>query len=68
MTEISPRQSAKIYQFPVGGRAALKRSSEEASITEAVAPEQAPAIVYGSGWYHDAAVQEAAEGRVSARD
>jgi hypothetical protein len=48
--------SAKIYQFPAGGRAALGgRRYEEATIV----PDLASPRVNAGAWYHDAAIQEA---------
>ncbi|WP_137044629.1 DUF2735 domain-containing protein [Pseudolabrys sp. FHR47] len=53
----APRETATIYQFPVGGRAGLapRRSPE------AVRFADLPNISYGSSWYHDEAIREAAE-------
>jgi hypothetical protein len=58
---VQPRQSAKIYQFPVGGRASVgprrmdsKPQHRSDLRTVNVAPTEA-----GSGWYHDAAIQDA---------
>ena len=48
--------SAKIYQFPVGGRAALagRRDSQTRPVADA------PSIADCSGsWYHAAAIQDA---------
>lgn len=49
----SQRESATIYEFPLRGRfAAVSREREEA--------EQAaklPRVVFGSSWYHDAAIE-----------
>jgi hypothetical protein len=54
---------AKVYQFPAGGRAALGGRRYEASKPTA---EPGPARVHeaacGSGWYHDAAIQETKPG------
>ena len=57
------QESARIYQFPAGGRAALggKRWDEFNS-----APAQTPegfsqAAVCSGSWYHDDAIREAAE-------
>ncbi|AWN37241.1 DUF2735 domain-containing protein [Methylobacterium radiodurans] len=48
------RPTAKIYTFPVGGRAG--------QAARAAAPAAAPQIcTAGSGWYHEAAIQEEAE-------
>lgn len=55
----APRETATIYQFPVGGRAGLapRRSPEVARFADL------PNISYGSSWYHDEAIREAAEPR-----
>jgi len=50
--------SARIYQFPRGGRASLASRDIGASVTTATAPPIQPAICSGS-WYHDEAIQEA---------
>jgi hypothetical protein len=48
-TQLHP-PSAKIYAFPAGGRAGLK---------EAQAPsEELAYAAFGSGWYHEAAIEE----------
>ena len=50
--------SAKIYQFPAGGRAALagRRNSETSTVT--------PSIADCSGsWYHAAAIEDEKTGR-----
>ena len=47
-TTSTNQQSAKIYQFPVGGRRAVEGNREEMPTTNS----------FGS-WYHDAAIQEA---------
>jgi hypothetical protein len=50
--------SARIYQFPRGGRAGLvPRQSGETSARQ-IAPSLQPTIYSGS-WYHDEAIQEA---------
>jgi Protein of unknown function (DUF2735) len=52
--------SATIYQFPVGGRAALAgRSYDEVKTVPDLASSSVNEIVYGSSWYHEAAIQEA---------
>ena len=48
-TTSNPQQSAKIYQFPVGGRRAVEGNREETPTTS----------TFGS-WYHEAAIEEAA--------
>lgn len=63
MTEGSPRQSAKIYQFPPGGRATSGvHNSGAKSVTE-LWPMRLPRAAIGSGWYHDAAIEEAEQTR-----
>ncbi|CCD98655.1 DUF2735 domain-containing protein [Bradyrhizobium sp. STM 3809] len=47
--------SARIYQFPRGGRASLAPRLGE---TRQIAPSLQPTICSGS-WYHDEAIQEA---------
>ena len=57
--------SAKIYQFPAGGRAALggRRYGEaKATVSEFAAPSVNLADSSGS-WYHAAAIQETKPGR-----
>jgi hypothetical protein len=52
--------SAKIYQFPAGGRAAFtgRRNSETKTVTDA------PTIADCSGsWYHAAAIEDEKTGR-----
>jgi hypothetical protein len=47
--------SAKIYQFPEGGRAAM--SGHRTNATPAYAPQVISEATYGS-WYHDEAIRE----------
>jgi Protein of unknown function (DUF2735) len=52
--------SAKIYQFPIGGRAAL--AGHRYGATEAVSAFAAPSTNLADcfdSWYHQAAIQEA---------
>ena len=51
--------TAKIYQFPAGGRAALggRRYDEPKSTTEQASSRVNEAACSGS-WYHEAAIQE----------
>lgn len=58
MTTNAQRESATIYQFPVGGRTGLV---QRGSLDRARGPESLPNIVYGGSWYHDEAIREAAE-------
>ena len=55
MTPHSTQQTAKSYQFPVGGRAALSGRTKPAE----------PMLDYavsGAGWYHEAAIEETKRG------
>jgi hypothetical protein len=56
--------SAKIYQFPAGGRAALggRRYGETATVTDFASPGVILADCSGS-WYHAAAIEESKPGR-----
>ena len=51
--------SAKIYQFPAGGRAALggRRYEETRTATDLAASRVNEALCSGS-WYHEAAIQD----------
>lgn len=49
------RATATIYQFPVGGRAALARRPGEIKAADFT---NYPAVDFGSGWYHDDAIEE----------
>ena len=50
--------SAKIYQFPVGGRSALaNRGRDEAKTASDLASSRVSEVAFGS-WYHEAAIQE----------
>jgi hypothetical protein len=52
--------SAKIYQFPAGGRSALagRRFDDAKAVTE-LASSRANEVAVGGAWYHDAAIQDA---------
>jgi hypothetical protein len=51
--------SAKIYQFPAGGRAALGgRRYEDAKTVTDLASSRVGETVYSGSWYHEAAIQE----------
>jgi hypothetical protein len=54
--------SATIYQFPVGGRAALAgRRYDEAKTATDLPSSRVSEIAYGGSWYHEAAIQEATQ-------
>ena len=65
MTENTPRDSAKIYKFPLGGRAGLairrdiQRDGPASVSTFKPAPVAAP--VASGSWYHDEAIRQDAE-------
>ena len=60
MTNPSIRPSATIYDFASRARAILAARGQSATFLEQ-APVQLPRVDYGSGWYHEAAIQEEAE-------
>jgi hypothetical protein len=53
--------SAKIYQFPAGGRSALggRRYGENGTVPD-VASSRVSEVASASSWYHEAAIQESA--------
>ena len=58
MTTNVHRESAKIYQFPVRVRAAAGGHRDGGKPVVELSPRVAKAS-FGSGWYHDAAIQDA---------
>jgi hypothetical protein len=51
--------SARIYQFPAGGRAALGgRRYEETKAATDFATSRANEVACSDSWYHEAAIQE----------
>jgi len=48
--------SATIYQFPARGRYAVSGASNVMESASASVPQPA-SIVFGSGWYHDEAIE-----------
>jgi hypothetical protein len=59
MTNTQHRETAKIYQFPAGGRDALRgRRTVIAPIDEATRLHAQRPVVGGS-WYHEEAIREA---------
>ncbi|MDX7950147.1 DUF2735 domain-containing protein [Lichenihabitans sp. Uapishka_5] len=62
MTDVPPRCTAKIYRFPTRLRVAVPDGTPPGRV--------APARLYafceaGSGWYHEAAIQDDPRGRKS---
>ncbi len=60
MIENAPRESAKIYQFPLGGRTGLAIQRDGVASVSAFKPAPAIAVLSGS-WYHDEAIRQDAE-------
>lgn len=58
MNETAQRESAKIYQFPAGGRGSKSTSRGPQGKIKELSAQYAVADC-GSGWYHDAAVRDA---------
>jgi hypothetical protein len=58
MTTSISRRSAQIYEFPSRGRFAL-HGRDESQLRAAPEPQPLVKVASGSGWYHDAAIQEA---------
>ena len=62
MSAIHDEGSAKIYQFPAGGRSALRgRSYAEAKSSVENTPRVNEAMCSGS-WYHEEAIRESVPG------
>ena len=55
--------SAKIYQFPAGGRAALGGRAYGETKAKDIAPALAGDSACSDSWYHEAAIQESKPGR-----
>ena len=55
MTTSTSGGSAQIYQFPPRGRFAMSVRNE----SQVVESQPLVKVMAGSGWYHDAAIQEA---------
>jgi Protein of unknown function (DUF2735) len=50
--------SARIYQFPTAGRAAVNGNRNAAEMIANPAPMKGTAVACGGAWYHDEAIQE----------
>ena len=57
------QESAKIYQFPAGGRAALGGRRYGETKTTDIASALAGDSACSGSWYHEAAIQETKPGR-----
>jgi hypothetical protein len=58
MTSNSSRETAKIYQFPAGGRAAMRAGRPLVKPVDDVADAAATRAVVGGSWYHEEAIRE----------
>jgi hypothetical protein len=59
MTTSIPRGSAQIYEFPPRGRFALT-ARDESQPSANLESQPLVKVAAGSGWYHEAAIEEAA--------
>lgn len=59
MNQNSHRQTAQIYQFPIGGRSGLAIRGEASKPVADPNLEPASKIVIGGSWYHEEAIREA---------
>jgi Protein of unknown function (DUF2735) len=57
------RGSATIYQFPVGGRAALGARPDEQARAASESVAERSAAPRSDSWYHEAAIQESRQAR-----
>jgi hypothetical protein len=63
MTQDQSRGSAKIYQFPAGGRAGLRSHRDDVVATASHASQGIAKVVCGSAWYHEEAIAQDAPPR-----
>jgi hypothetical protein len=63
MTENTHRLTAKIYQFPSGGRSGLTARRETYKPAGEVIPEVTARVAIGGSWYHEEAIHEADKSR-----
>lgn len=56
MTANQPRESAQIFQFPVGGRAGLTSQRDFGKV--AAAKPLLADMVAGDSWYHEQAIRD----------
>jgi len=59
MTKTQPRTSAQIIPFPIRDRSSAARSNSAALPEQIRKSPMIADIAGGSGWYHEAAVQDA---------
>lgn len=58
MTSITNRETAKIYEFPAGGRAALRTGRPVAKPIDEMQAAAASRAIVGGSWYHEEAIRE----------
>jgi hypothetical protein len=58
MTTNIPRESAKIYKFPARVRNTIDSLRDDSRPAADLASPRVSAAAFGSGWYHEAAIQE----------
>jgi len=58
MTANSFHGSAKIYQFPAGGRAGLSGHRHQGKPADDFAAPRISRVTSGSAWYHEEAIRE----------
>lgn len=58
-TTIAPGGTAKIYEFPKGGRAGLTSRREDCRIPVVPASQRFADAAFGGSWYHEEAVRDA---------
>lgn len=56
MSTTMDRPSATIYQFPIGGRAALGRKRDERTTSDYLA-SLGTSVAVGGSWYHEEAIE-----------
>ncbi len=59
MTTEIQRESAQVYKFPARGRFATDGAREQSNTVAKFASARIVKAASGSGWYHDAAIEEA---------
>lgn len=57
MATTMQRETAKIFEFPAGGRA-IRNARPSSKPASHPPPAKLVKIEYGSSWYHEAAVEE----------
>jgi hypothetical protein len=57
-TNFPPGWSAEIYEFPKRGRSDIGGQHEDNNAANEFASPHLPEVSFGTGWYHDAAIQE----------